>query len=214
MYDWTEEDARAYAATMKKFIRWDYRPWARRIHAVVQGRYRDARVGDIACGPGYLSLELARLLRRCHITFTDASEMMLSIAAEGAQAAGLPHTTVACGAEQLDLDEGSLDICLCKQFLHEAADWKATLEQLYRVLAPRGRAVLIDFDAESSSVGARMIQAMVRLTGGKQMARMFWTSYSQGLPRSLVLRQARALGFQRVQVLARGPSYFIVVEKP
>jgi len=214
LYDRTEEDARGYAATMKKLIRWDYRPWAERVAASAAGRYRVARVGDIACGPGYFALEVARLLGPCRVTFTDSSETMLRIAAEGAEAAGVEHATVACEAEELNLEGDCLDVALCKQFFHEARDWKACLEELFRVLAPRGRAYLIDFDAEGSALAARAIKLWIRASGGREMADKFWTSFTHGLPRTAVLREARAVGFKRVQVVSRGPNYYIVVQKP
>lgn len=213
MYEWTEEDVRSYAATMKKFIRWDYRPWARRVVTNIKGRYKAPRVGDIACGPGYLALEVARLLGPCHVSFADSSKLMLRVATEEAAAAGVPHTTVVSEVEELDLDEGCLDVVLCKQFLHEARDWKACLAELYRVLAPRGRAFIIDFDAEGSATAARAIKLLIRVSGGREMADNFWTSFTRGLPRTGVLREARAVGFKRVQVVSRGPSYCIVVQK-
>lgn len=214
MYEWTEEDARRYAATMKKFIRWDYRPWAERVLSHTRGRYSKPRVGDFACGPGYLALEVARLLGSCHVTFADSSEVMVRIASEQATVAGIQHTTLVSEVEQIDLDEDSLDIALCKQFLHEARDWRACLAELFRVLAPRGRAFLIDFDAEGSALAARAIKLLVRASGGREMADMFWTSFTHGLPRTAVLREARAVGFRRVQVISRGPNYYIVVQKP
>lgn len=212
--EWTEEDARSYADTMKKLIRWDYRPWARRVADSVKGRYGKASVADIACGPGFMALEVARLIGPCNVTFTDSLELMLKIASEEATAAGVEHTTVTCGAEDLDLDSDSLDVALCKQFLHEARDWKACLEELFRVLAPSGRAFLIDFDAEGSAMAARAIKLWIRLSGGPDLADQFWTSWSHGLPRTTVLREAQAMGFKRVQVVSKGPSYYIVVQKP
>ena len=214
MHQWTEEDVRSYAATMKKFIRWDYRPWAERVVVNTKGRYKEPRVGDIACGPGYLALEVARLLGPCHLTFADSSELMLRFAAEEAAAAGVAHTTVVSEVEELDLDEGCLDVALCKQFLHEARDWRACLAELFRVLAPRGRAFLIDFDAEGSAMAARAIKLWIRVSGGREMADNFWTSFTHGLPRTGVLREAQVVGFKRVQVISRGPSYCIVVQKP
>ncbi|MCP4599048.1 MAG: methyltransferase domain-containing protein, partial [Proteobacteria bacterium] len=193
--EWNEETCLAYTESMRKNVKYDHRPWAKRIASHLRGLPKNATVVDLATGPGFLLFELAKLLPTPRLVAVDAAEPMLNIAAEQAEQLELVLMTLMCPTEALDIKENSVDVLTCKQLLHEAGDVDCTLKEMARVLKPGCRAFVIDFDAESLKLGPIVLRTFIRLTGGRDIARAFWHSYSQGLKGSEIPTRMRAAGF-------------------
>lgn len=211
---WTRQSAMDYARAMERFAKYDYRPWAERIARHLSGRYPAPELGDIGCGPGFLSRELAPLLGAARVTLVDPTAAMLELAEEQLAGLGLPLRPLPSEAEAVDLPEQSLDVAVCKQLLHEAKDWRAVLAELRRLLRPGGTAVIIDFDARGSRLAARGIQTMIRLFAGEELARAFRRSFSHGLDRDEVRKEALRIGLAPVTATPHGPNYLVLAHRP
>ena len=143
------------------------REYARRAIAEQRGRTLEAlallpgeSVLDVGCGPGYLTVEMARVVGEGgHVHGIDVSEPMLAIARR--RCAPFPWITLQPGdGHSIPLADASLDATVSVQvYLFSTSLERATAE-LYRVLRAGGRAVVVDTDWDSvvwhSSDRARM----------------------------------------------------------
>jgi arsenite methyltransferase len=104
---------------------------------------------DIGCGPGYLTLEMARQAgARGRIIAVDTSQPMLDIAR--ARCAGLSQIEFhLADAAALPCPDASIDIAAAVQVYLFAPDLDVVVRDLARVLRPGGRAVVVDTDWDS-----------------------------------------------------------------
>ena len=104
---------------------------------------------DIGCGPGYLTLEMARRVGYGgRVIAIDTSQPMLDIAP--ARCAGLTQVEFhLADAAAMPCVEASIDIAAAVQVYLFAPDLDAVLRELARVLRSGGRAVVVDTDWDS-----------------------------------------------------------------
>src|SRR5881628_877628 len=104
------------------------------------------RVLDVGCGPGFYSAELlAEVGAKGAVVGVDTSAAMLAAAARRCE--GLGDAAFHEGnATSLPVEDRGFDRALCVQVLEYVADVPAALAELYRVLRPRGRALVWDVD--------------------------------------------------------------------
>ena len=118
------------------------------------------RILDIGVGPGLLAYDLARLVGESGVVAgVDPSSAMIEAAAQRVR--DLPHATMHVGdARALPFDDGAFDAAVSTQVYEYVDDMPRALDELRRVLAPRGRALILDTDWRSivwhSSDAARM----------------------------------------------------------
>lgn len=115
---------------------------------------------DVGCGPGYLTLEMALSVGATgHVDGIDLSPAMLEIARR--RCADLPWVRLhEADAHRIPLADASMDATASVQVYLFARNLAPVLAELYRVLRPGGRAVIVDTDWDSvvwhSSDHARM----------------------------------------------------------
>jgi len=104
---------------------------------------------DIGCGPGYLTLEMARQVgARGRVIAVDTSPPMLDIAR--ARCAGLDQIEFhLADAAVLPCPDAGIDVAAAVQVYLFAPDLDVVVRDLARVLCPGGRAVVIDTDWDS-----------------------------------------------------------------
>jgi arsenite methyltransferase len=104
---------------------------------------------DIGCGPGYLTLDMARQVgARGRVIAVDTSQPMLDIAR--ARCAGVdPIEFHLADAAALPCPDASIDVAAAVQVYLFARDLDVVVRDLARVLRPGGRAVVIDTDWDS-----------------------------------------------------------------
>lgn len=101
---------------------------------------------DIGVGPGYLAFEMANVVGpRGRVCGIDTSEPMLDLARR--RCAGLDWVELKTGdANRVLFDDGSFDVAAAVQVYLYVNDVDSALLELYRVLRPGGRAVVMDTD--------------------------------------------------------------------
>jgi ubiquinone/menaquinone biosynthesis C-methylase UbiE len=102
------------------------------------------RVLELACGPGGLGLEAAKLVGSDgQVVLSDVVPQMTAIAAARAKQRGLDNvTTLELDLEQINQPDGTYDAALCREGIMLVLDPKAAAREIHRVLKPGGRAVV------------------------------------------------------------------------
>jgi ubiquinone/menaquinone biosynthesis C-methylase UbiE len=112
---------------------------------------------EIAPGPGYLAIELARL-GSYRIAGLDVSRTFVRIARENAVRAGVEVDFRQGDAAALPLASEAIDFIVCRAAFKNFRDPGAALREMHRVLRPGGRALIIDMrrDASATSISAEV----------------------------------------------------------
>lgn len=101
---------------------------------------------DIGCGEGDIAMILAKGCRL--VTAVDQSRKMLDQVAERARTENLRNIVPSEGLmESLPLPDSVADLVIMSQVLHHAPAPEEAIREAFRVLAPKGRFVLIDLAA-------------------------------------------------------------------
>ena len=108
-----------------------------------------ARVLEVAPGPGYLAIEIARL-GRFVVTGLDISQTFVEIAAEHARQAGVSvefrHGDVAA----MPFEPQSFDLSVCQAAFKNFRQPVTAIDEMFRVLQPGGTAVIQDLRKDAS----------------------------------------------------------------
>jgi ubiquinone/menaquinone biosynthesis C-methylase UbiE len=143
-----------------------------------------ARVLEVAPGPGYLSVEIARR-GRFRVTGLDISRTFVAMATENARRAGVDVELRLGDAANLPFEAGTFDLVVCQAAFKNFAAPRRALEEMHRVLRPGGRAVIQDLRKDASRADiAEEVSAMklgrwsafaTRLTLGTMLRRRAYT---------------------------------------
>jgi len=141
--------AKWYAGLTKKSME-DFRAEARRVAAELAAQ---SRVLEVAPGPGYFAIELAKL-GDYRVTGLDISETFVEIATANAASAGVRVDFRRGNASAMPFADDSFDFLFCRAAFKNFAAPKQALEEMHRVLKPGGKAVIIDLrrDASKASI--------------------------------------------------------------
>jgi SAM-dependent methyltransferase len=104
-----------------------------------------ARVLEVGCGPGRLSILLARR-HGLHVTGLDLDPEMIERARANATAAGDGDTPsfIVGNVSALSFPDESFDLVVSTLSMHHWTDVGAALSEIRRVVRPKGRALLWD----------------------------------------------------------------------
>jgi ubiquinone/menaquinone biosynthesis C-methylase UbiE len=141
--------ARWYASLTKKSLE-DFKELARR---AAQRIPPQSNVLEVAPGPGYFAIELAKL-GDYRITGLDISETFVEIARANAEKAGVKVDFRHGNASNLPFPKESFDFLLCRAAFKNFSEPQRALEEMHRVLKPDGQALIIDLrkDAPQESI--------------------------------------------------------------
>lgn len=137
--------AKWYAANTGEMMK-EYADLARRIAGEVA---EGSAVLEVAPGPGYFCIELAKLGSYA-ITGVDISHTMVKIASRKAEEAGVDVDFKQGSAAKLPFPSKSFDFLLCRAAFKNFAKPVEALQEMCRVLRPGGRALIIDLKRNAS----------------------------------------------------------------
>jgi len=103
------------------------------------------RVLDVATGTGDFAIELKERAPQIELTASDFVPQMLDIGREKARTRGLDIRFEEGDALKLPYPDGSFDVVTCSFGFRNFADYAQGLAEFWRVLAPGGRLVLLEF---------------------------------------------------------------------
>lgn len=98
---------------------------------------------DVACGTGIVTRHVAPMVgAKGRLVAVDVSSDMLAVAREQSPADGAAVEWRECDVHSLDVDDGTFDVALCQQAFQFFEERDRAAEEIRRVLAPDGRAVV------------------------------------------------------------------------
>ena len=136
--------ARWYDRTTRKDMP-EFRALAARVAAVVPS---GGSVLEVAPGPGFLSIELAK--RGLRVRAVDISATFVEIARRNAAAERVEAQFEIGNAAALPVESGSVDVVVCRAAFKNFSEPVKALSEMRRVLRPGGTALLIDMRRDAS----------------------------------------------------------------
>jgi len=152
------------------------------------------RVVDLGGGTGYVARYLAPYCKEVWVL--DESPKMLSHAG-GHRSVRI----VKANALATPFPDSYFDVAVLSDVLHHVADQETLLDEAKRILRPKGRLLIYDFDADHP--GARLSRWFE--------ARLFGQLYCRNL--AWVEQLLAKKGFDAVKGIVRGHRYIIIREK-
>jgi ubiquinone/menaquinone biosynthesis C-methylase UbiE len=115
---------------------------------------------EVAPGPGYCAIELAKL-GNYEIVGLDISKTFVEIACANAAKARMRVDFCQGNVSDMSFGENTFDFVFCRAAFKNFSEPKRALQEMYRVLQPGGRALIIDLrrDASKESI-AQAVDAM------------------------------------------------------
>jgi ubiquinone/menaquinone biosynthesis C-methylase UbiE len=146
-----------------------------------------AKVLEIAPGPGFFAIELAKI-GKYQITGLDISKTFVDIAKRNARQEHVEVDFRQGNASAMPLSEGSFDFVLCRAAFKNFSDPVGALREMRRVLKPEGRALVIDLRKD---VGKKSLDGYIRglKAGALNAFMMKWTFRLMLIPRAYTKQQ-------------------------
>lgn len=124
----------------------DYKKDAAKVAAATS---EGAAILEIAPGPGYLAIELAKK-GNFYVAGLDISKKFVEIAQENARAAGVNIDFRLGNASQMPFESDKFDNIVCRAAFKNFSEPITALNEMYRVLKVGGQAVIIDLRGDVS----------------------------------------------------------------
>jgi ubiquinone/menaquinone biosynthesis C-methylase UbiE len=198
-------DARRFSEFMggNRFRQSEYRRLARQ--AVALGVRPGGKALDLGTGPGFVAVEVARLLQGtgCEVVGVDLSSAMLAIAAENAESEGLKDmlTWRQGDAKAMPFDDGEFDLIVCNDSLHHWEDPLLVFDEIARVLKDDGRCIVHDSKRLQKRT-ARLFSWLIGMLIPADFRVHYWNSIQSSyttLELRELLERSRLQGWQIVE---------------
>lgn len=137
--------ARWYARTRRN----DLEDFRRQARAVAEQFPRGCKMLEVAPGPGFFAVELAKL-GDFKITGLDISKTMVEIAKDNARDAGVNIDFGLGNASAMPFADESFDFIYCAAAFKNFSEPVKALDEMHRVLRPGGEAVVMDLRKDVS----------------------------------------------------------------
>lgn len=124
----------------------DFRADARRVAALLAP---GAKVLEVAPGPGYFAIELAKLGNYL-ITGLDISKTFVGIAQKNAAQAGVRAEFRHGSVSNMPFESDQFDFLFCRAAFKNFTEPVRALQEMRRVLKPGGRALIVDLRRDAS----------------------------------------------------------------
>jgi ubiquinone/menaquinone biosynthesis C-methylase UbiE len=107
------------------------------------------RILEVAPGPGYLAIELAKI-GKYQILGLDISKTFVEIAQGKAKEAGVAIDFRHGNASNMPFDADSFDLIICRAAFKNFTEPVRALHEMHRVLKPGGKALIMDLRRDAS----------------------------------------------------------------
>ena len=147
---------------------------------LTEGLPAGAKVLEVAPGPGYLAVEIARL--GFQVTGLDISRTFVQIGSEHGSQAGVSVDFRQGDAAVMPFEADSFDLIVCQAALKNFVYPASALDEMYRVLRTGGTAVIQDTSSEASHAGINLEVQKMRLG--------WWSTFSTTATLEMLKRRA------------------------
>jgi ubiquinone/menaquinone biosynthesis C-methylase UbiE len=139
---------------------------------------------------------------------------MLEVARAEARAAAIAAEVILGSVEQLTLADGTADVVVCKNLMNciSTEARPSVAQEFYRILAPGGKAFIVDFDERGSRLAAAAISLIVRLVAGKTFQSDFRAAVNRRLDPYPLVETLEAKGAS-VSVERFGPTFLLIAHR-
>ena len=137
--------------------------WRKQAAQLTGGLPDGADVLEVAPGPGYFAIEMARL-GRVHVTGLDISHTFVGIARDNARQAGVRVDFQHGDASSMPFADGSFDLIVCQAAFKNFSQPGKAIDEMYRVLRDGGTAVIQDLRKDASEATIRAEVNAMRLS--------------------------------------------------
>jgi ubiquinone/menaquinone biosynthesis C-methylase UbiE len=158
--------ARWYDNNTRKHRLAEMRAYAREVAKHIQD---GCSVLEVAPGPGYLAIELAKL-GKFRIVGLDISKDFVEIARRNAKEAGVQVEFQQGSVADIPFPDNMFDFIICTAAFKNFKEPFKALNQIYRVLRPGGTALIIDMNRNISN---QQIEVYTKNMGVKGIDRLF-----------------------------------------
>lgn|SRR5262245_32173151 len=185
-------------------------------HAALAASYlgQDASVLEVAAGPGYFCIELAKL-GDFKITGLDISDDLVEIARANASKAGVKVDFIQGNASAIQAPDAAFDLVFCSWAVKNFMEPVKVLDEMYRVLKPGGTALIVDLNHDATGQDWRGYAAYRGLKGmtALSMRLAFVIQRSGAYSASEFERLLEGTPFQRREIRRRGINLCIGLTK-
>src|SRR5947207_14827591 len=136
--------------------------WRKQAAHLTGGLPDGTDVLEVAPGPGYFAIAMARL-DRLHVTGLDISHTFVEIATENARQAGVSVDFQQGNASSMPFADASFDLIICQAAFKNFSQPGQAIDEMYRVLRGGGMAVIQDMWKEASDATIRQEVNPMRL---------------------------------------------------
>jgi len=109
-----------------------------------------SRILEVAPGPGYLAIELAKL-GKYQVVGMDISKTFVQIAQDKARETGVAVEFQRGNASNMPFDADSFDFIICRAAFKNFTEPVQAMREMQRVLKPGGKALIQDLRRDASS---------------------------------------------------------------
>lgn len=135
-----------YAGTTRKQD--DFKATAERLRGQLKP---GSRILEVAPGPGYLAVELAKFGFK--VTGLDISKSFVEMGRENAREAKVAVDFRLGNASEMPLPADSFDFVVCRAAFKNFTEPARAIQEMYRVLVPGGKALIIDLRRDATNQG-------------------------------------------------------------
>jgi ubiquinone/menaquinone biosynthesis C-methylase UbiE len=169
---------------------------------------------EVAPGPGYLAIELAK--RGYRVTALDISQSFVRIARENAARSGVQVDVRHGNASAMPLADASFDYVVCMAAFKNFTDPVGAINEMHRVLRPGGQASVFDLRRDASLQDIAAAVRDMRLSALNALITRF--IFRHGLlraayPRVQLEHMAHISNFARHEIVSRGIGLELRLEK-
>ncbi len=164
------------------------------------------RILEVAPGPGYLAVELARQARY-QVKGLDVSKTFVEIAKRNAEQAKVPVDFRRGNVSDMPFAANSFDLVVCRAAFKNFSQPVKAISEMWRVLKPGGKALIIDLRRD---VSMKTINQYV-----DQLGVGYWSGWMMKLTFRFMLIRRAYTKVQFSQLVAQSPfGRYALAENP
>ena len=175
---------------------------------VIERTVLGAAVLEVAPGPGYLAIAMAKSGRQ--VTALDISRTFVEMGSENARKAGVQVDFRHGNASAMPLGDESFDYVVCMAAFKNFTDPVGAINEMHRVLEPGGEACILDLRKDASMIDVNAEMERMQLSRWDSIVTRLifrFVLLKRAYTREDLERMARASNFRRWAIRAVGIGF-------